>query len=99
MVAKKYLHILFFVTLMVLKVSAIAIYLHHDTCEQVDDCEICEHAIYNQSNEFSNPPHFQAIEVSQSPSLWQPKSRYKSVSIPTLSNNTHFARPPPTSCI
>lgn len=98
MASIKYLHILFLVTLIALKVSAILIYVHHHECDgQIDDCELCDHAIHNQSIEFSTPPLFQGTEIERSLFLFQPNSHYKSVCVTTHINNTHFGRPPPTS--
>jgi hypothetical protein len=96
MAAKKLLHILLFMALMTLKVSAAPIYLHE--CQedgQIDDCELCEHAIHNQHIAFATPPQFQGIEIDSIPTLYQHKKNYESVAILTGVIPLHFGRPPP----
>ncbi len=96
MTVKRFLHILLFVTLIVLKASAAPVYLHscHDD-EHIDDCELCEHAIHNQNIEFSTPPQFQIFEIDSTPILYQHKNHYESVYIKTHIIDLRFGRPPP----
>jgi hypothetical protein len=98
MAVKEFLHILLFVTLMALKVSAVPIYLHD--CQDdghTDDCELCEHVIHNQKTELSSPPQFQGFEIDSTPILHRHESDYEGVHTSTPINKLHFGRPPPNS--
>lgn len=97
MEGRKYLHILFLVALIALKVSAVHVYFHNcDEEEHMDDCELCEHAIYNQNIEFSTPTQFHSFEIDHTSTFCQLESHYESVCITTFINDTHFGRPPPS---
>jgi len=79
------------VALIVLKVSAIQVFLHD--CEdegQKNDCELCDHAIHNQNIEFSTPPQPHGFEIDHTPVFCQRESHYKSVCIATPINDIHF---------
>lgn len=94
----KYLHIVFFIALIALKAAALPVYLCHDTCDgQIEDCELCEHAIHSQSIVFSPPAQLKGPEIQRSFSFRPPESCYKSVCVIRRINDTHFGRPPPAS--
>lgn len=97
MARKKHLYSLFLVILIALKVSAVHIYVHQghdDGC--VDDCKLCEQAIYNQNIAFSTPPQFQSFEIDFTPIFCQQEMHYEGVFITTLINDIYFGRPPPS---
>ncbi|GAA3514403.1 hypothetical protein GCM10022393_30430 [Aquimarina addita] len=98
MAVKEFLHMLFFVTLIALKVSAASIYLHdcHND-EHMDDCELCDHAIHNQNIEFSTPPQFQDFEIDTTPVSYKHENHYEPVYITTTVINLLYGRPPPIS--
>ena len=97
MAMKKYVHLFFFVTLIAFKVSAIHVYFHDCADDgKVDDCEICEHAINNQTLAFSFSEIFHSFEVDPTPTFCTKESHYKSVKIKTLVTKVYFGRPPPS---
>jgi len=97
MMKKKHLHILFLVVLIAFKFSAVHVYLHNcDDEGDVADCELCEHAIFNQNIEFSTPSQFPNFEIDLTPIFFQRKNHYESVCIATLIDDIHFGRPPPS---
>ena len=66
MALRKYAYLLILLALIALKVSSSALhmYLHHaDDHEHIDECELCEHAIYSQNAEFSTPTVFHDVKV------------------------------------
>jgi hypothetical protein len=93
---RKYSYMLFLIVLIAFKVSAIQLYLHDCSDDRnVNDCELCEHAIHNQNIEFSTTPKFHSFEIDIIPFFPQPESHYNSICISIPINDTYFGRPPP----
>ena len=93
---RKYPYMLFLVGLIALRVSAINIYLHDCTDERnINDCELCEHAIHSQNIEFTTPPQFHGFEVDIIPFFSQLESHYDSICESIPINDTFLGRPPP----
>ncbi len=94
---RKYLQILFFLILIFFKVSAAHVYLHNHDDSNIDNCELCEHAVYNQTIEFSTPPSFDKdFEIDRIPAIYHQESHYENIYITVFINDIYFGRPPPS---
>jgi len=92
---KKIIYSFVLLTLITFKVSATHVYAHEEDNVQVEDCELCEHAIQNQNVEFSAIVQLEIPENSSTPIA-------KAISFgfegPEVSNDAvtfPFTRPPP----
>lgn len=83
-------------TLISIKVSASHIYMH-DCESNLDNCEICELAIYNQNIEFSYSDKPFVFENNSQATFYRfTDSNFKSVLVKTSFNTNCFGRPPPS---
>jgi hypothetical protein len=92
---KKTFYSFVLLALIAFKVSATHVYAHQEDSVQVEDCELCEHAIQNQNAEFSAIVQLEVPENSTVPIA-------KVINIvfdgPEVSNDVVtflFTRPPP----
>lgn len=98
MTMKKYLHIVFLVTVIVLKVASASLHIyldHNDADTSGEKCELCEHAIHNQDLDSDIPDEFASVEVIFSNFAF-PQNLYISVHKKFTINSYRFGRPPPS---
>nr|WP_298998635.1 hypothetical protein [uncultured Allomuricauda sp.] len=93
---KKTLGLLFFIGLMLLKVSAFHVYTHdhYDDCDSIENCEICDIVLDNQTSNVDIPQPipidiFQLIISQETADFTSPVFFYDS------KFNHLFCRPPP----
>ena len=94
---KKIFGLLLFASLMLLKVSAFHVYVHeHESCNTVEDCEICDIVLDNQTSDLDIPS-----PVTFNECQWV---TYNDAILPQSNlfffdskQNQLFSRPPPSS--
>lgn len=93
---KNYLHFLLLTTIIVLKLSSMAlhIYVHHDD-DQEENCELCVDALTNQDIDSSIPEQLGIIDIPTF-NFSEEQNFYKSVFIKLSTDNVLFGRPPPS---
>ncbi len=92
---KKILSLVVFTLLMLIKVSALHVYTHHqDDCDAVENCEICDIVLDIQSSDVEIPSQFVPLA---SQSIVQEEVSIKYIQTFTGNSNLHqlFSRPPP----
>lgn len=97
MAVKKFLYSFILLALLAFKVSAMHVYLHQEEDIQIEDCELCEHAVQNQNAAFSVtfPPSIPLNATAPINVL-----KVERFETPALSNALialPFTRPPPTA--
>jgi len=96
MVGRKQLYTLFLLALIATKVSALNIYSHYLDDTHIDDCELCEQAIYNQAIEFYTSEHFYQLEVAYLLVFSEKGDYSENVHIKSPIDTTRYGRPPPS---
>ena len=92
---KKLFYSFVLLALITFKVSATHVYAHQEDNVQVEDCELCEHAIQNQNAEFSAIPQLEVPENSTVPIANAINIVFEGPEISDDVVSFPFTRPPP----
>ncbi|MEM7485132.1 MAG: hypothetical protein AAF348_07975 [Bacteroidota bacterium] len=92
---KRIVGLLIFTFLMLIKVSALHVYTHHDDdCDAIENCEICDIALQSQSSNLEIPSQF----ISSNHSIFLKVERFtENPQVSSRASNAFqlFSRPPP----
>ena len=86
---------IFFLLALLSKVSAFHTYMHTDDHVHVDDCELCEYALYNQSVDFSYNSELSLLVDTIPLSAYLLETPYKTDDTSASAIIIHCSRPPP----
>ena len=95
MQVKKIFYAFVLLTLIVFKVSAAHVYAHEEDNVQVEDCELCVHAIQNQNVEFSAIVPLEVPENSSTPFGKAIRIGFENPAVSSDVAIFPFTRPPP----